>query len=235
MPRDSFSQAMSGTTGQPMKEGLLPLFPLEVVLMPEAPLPLHIFEDRYKEMIGVCLKAGEDPSRKEDFGVVLAKGQEVSRLGCSARIVNLTRTYADGRLDIFTVGSRRFEILVVNQEKSFLRGGVEFFDDDPGQDLPAETDAARAIELFRQVMQRIRNSPDIPIHLQRPYRYLSFRLAAPLPLDLDFKQHLLGVRNEPERVIEVIQAFEALLPQLDRAEHAREKAGGNGDVGGAHL
>ena len=84
-------------------------------------------------------------------------------------------------------------------------------------------------------MQRIRNSPDIPIHLQRPYRYLSFRLAAPLPLDLDFKQHLLGVRNEPERVIEVIQAFEALLPQLDRAEHAREKAGGNGDVGGAHL
>jgi ATP-dependent Lon protease len=214
-----------------MEEGLLPLFPLEVVLMPEAPLPLHIFEERYKEMVGECLKAGEKSSRREDFGVVLAKGPEVSRLGCSARIINLTRTYADGRMDIFTVGARRFEILLVNQERSFLRGGVEFFDDHPGADLPAETDAARAIELFRQVMQRIRKSPDIPIHLVRPYHHLSFRLTAPLPLDLEFKQHLLGVRNEPERLSQVIQAFELLLPQLDRAEHAREKAGGNGDAG----
>ena len=213
-----------------MDETLLPLFPLEVVLMPEAPLPLHIFEDRYKEMIGMCLKAGEDPSRKEDFGVVLAKGEQISRLGCSAKIVNLSRTYADGRMDIITVGARRFEILIVNQEKNFLRGGVEFFDDDPGQDLPAETDAVRAIELFRQVMQRLRQSPDIPVHLERPYRHLSFRLTAPLPLDHDFKQQLLGVRNEPERLSQLIQAFESLLPQLDRAEHAREKAGGNGDL-----
>jgi len=211
-----------------MDERLLPLFPLDVVLMPEAPLPLHIFEGRYKEMIGECLEAGKKSSRTEDFGVVLAKGQEVSRLGSSARIVNTTRTYEDGRMDIFTVGVRRFEVLEVNQDRSFLRADVEFFDDDPGADLPAEADAARAIELFGQMMRRLRKSDDMPIHLVRPYRHLSFRLTAPLALDLDFKQHLLGVRNEAERLSLVIQAFEKLLPELDRAERAREIAGGNG-------
>lgn len=216
-----------------MNEPLLPLFPLELVLMPEAPLPLHIFEDRYKEMIGECLKAGKESPRTEDFGVVLAKGKEVSRLGCSARIVNVTRTYDDGRMDIFTVGVRRFEILVANEERSFLRGGVEFFDDD--HDLPSEADAARAIELFRQMMRRIRKSQDIPIHLPRPYRHLSFRLVAPLGLDLDFKQHLLGMRNESQRLSEVIRAFEKLLPELDRAARAREKAGGNGHGGSART
>jgi ATP-dependent Lon protease len=217
-----------------MDEPLLPLFPLEIVLMPEAPLPLHIFEERYKEMIGECLKAAKDPPRTEDFGVVLAKGQEVSRLGCSARIVNVTRTYDDGRMDIFTVGARRFEILVVNEDRNFLRGGVQFFDDDPGADLPTEADATRAIELFRQMIERIRRSKDIPIHLLRPYRHLSFRLTSPLGLDLDFKQLLLGVRNETERLSQVIQAFEKLLPELDRAQRAREKAGGNGHSGSAH-
>jgi Lon protease-like protein len=212
-----------------MDELLLPLFPLEVVLLPEEPLPLHIFEARYKEMIGGCLKAKEEGTGQQDFGVVLIQDGEMRKAGCSARIINVTRKYPDGRMDIFAVGVRRFEVLYTNRERSFLRGGVEFFDDD-GADTPTEQDAERAIELFRQIMQRLRASQEIPIHFTRPYRYLSFRIAGSLPLELDFKQELLTLRNEPERLDRTARLIEKLIPQFDRIQKIRAKAGGNGNT-----
>ncbi len=214
-----------------MEELLLPLFPLEIVLLPEEPLPLHIFEERYKQMIGDCLKAKAEMSGQEEFGVVLAKGKEIREVGCSARIVNLTRKYSDGRMDIFTVGTRRFEILYTNPDRPYLRGGVEFFEDDEGADTAAETDAQRAIELFRQIMQRLRKSQEIPIHVPPPYRYLSFRIAASLPLDPDFKQGLLAIRNEQQRLSRLTHVIETLTRHFDKVAKTRKKAAGNGNAG----
>jgi Lon protease-like protein len=213
-----------------MDELLLPLFPLDAVLLPEGPLPLHISEDRYKLMIRECLKAKSTGTGQQEFGVILAKEQGMQTVGCTARIINLTRKYSDGRMDIFTVGKRRFEVLYTNEEKAYLRGGVEFFDDDPDADVPDEAEAQRAIELFRQAVQRIHKSSDMPIHLPRPYRHLSFRIAAPLPLDLDFKQQILSLRNEPERLHRVIRIIEQLITRFDFVQKARSKAGGNGDI-----
>jgi ATP-dependent Lon protease len=212
-----------------MEETLLPLFPLEVVLLPEETLPLHIFEERYKEMIGECLKAKASGAGQQEFGVVLAKGQEIYSVGCTALIVNLTRQYADGRMDILTVGKRRFEIALTNDEKDYLRGSVEFFDDDKA-DTPSDALAQRATELFREIMRKLRRSADMPIHLSRPYRHLSFRLAAPLLLELDFKQQLLSMRDEPQRLQVLIEVMQRLGPRLDTAEKARSKAGGNGNI-----
>lgn len=211
-----------------MSNLLVPLFPLEIVLLPEEPLPLHIFEERYKEMIGECLSAREAGSGQQEFGVVLAHENEMQASGCTARIVNVIKKYEDGRLDIFTVGVRRFEILYTDQERAFVRAGVEYFDDEDGAEVPAEADAARAIQLFQKMMQRLHHAADIPIHLPRPYRNLSFRIAAPLPLDLEFKQRLLTMRREPERLAEVTRTLETLIPQFDKIQHARAKAGGNG-------
>jgi Lon protease-like protein len=213
-----------------MEEILFPLFPLELVLLPEEPLPLHIFEEHYKEMIGECLKAKASGSGQQEFGVVLAKDNEMRTVGCSARIVNLTRKYEDGRMDILTVGKRRFEVLLTNEEKGYLCGAVEFFEDEGGADTPDDSEAQRAIDLFRDAMRRLRNSSDMPIHLPRPYRYLSFRLAAPLPLDLDFKQELLTLRNEPARLDQVVHALELLIKQFDLLQKAQGKAGGNGNL-----
>lgn len=214
-----------------MNDLLLPLFPLEIVLLPEEPLPLHIFEDRYKEMIGECLRAKEENAGQQEFGVVLARDKGMQTTGCSAKIVNVTRRYPDGRMDILAIGVRRFEILYTNQERAFLRAGVEFYDDDEGSDTPPEVDAARAIELFRDIVQRLHKTPDMPIHLPRPYRHLSFRIAAPLPLDLEFKQQLLTLRNEPERLRQTMRVIEKLIPQFDMIEKTRAKAGGNGHAG----
>lgn len=209
---------------------LLPLFPLETVLLPEEPLPLHIFEERYKQMIGECLEAKSAGSAAQQFGVVLAKDQEMRSVGCSARIVNLTRKYEDGRMDILTVGTRRFEVLLTDEEKPYLRAEVDFFDDDAGADTAGDLEAQTAIDLFRAAMQRLRKSPDMPIHLPPPYRYLSFRIAAPLPLDLDFKQRLLSIRNETERLHEVTGLIKQLITRFDFLRKVQSKAGGNGNV-----
>ena len=212
-----------------MEEILLPLFPLELVLLPEEPLPLHIFEERYREMIGECLRAKTSGFGRQDFGVVLAKGQEISNVGCSAQIVTVTRKYDDGRMDILTVGKRRFEILLTNEEKSYLRASVEFFDDE-GSDTPGETEAENAVRLFREIMRRLHQASEMPVHLPQPYRHLSFRLAASLPLALEFKQRLLSLRNEPERLQQVVHSMDQLIHQIDAVQEARDKAGGNGNI-----
>src|SRR6267378_2518946 len=89
----------------------LPLFPLETVLFPGVPLPLHIFEPRYKEMIGECL------ARKSLFGVVRAQDEGVTEIGCTAEIIAVTKKYEDGRLEIVTEGRERFEVLEVNRQR----------------------------------------------------------------------------------------------------------------------
>ena len=217
-----------------MEDLLLPLFPLEVALLPEEPLPLHIFEDRYKRMINDCLKAQAKEKGQEEFGVIFVKDQEIKAVGCSARIINVTRKYSDGRMDIFTVGTRRFEVLATHAEDGttpYMRASVAFFEDDPGCDTPAEPDAVHAIELFRKIVQKLHKTADMPIHLPKPYRCLSFRIAAALPFDLDFKQELLAVRNETERLGQVTDVIEVLFPQIEMVQKTQSKAGGNGNAG----
>ena len=196
---------------------LLPLFPLEVVLFPGVPLPLHIFEPRYKEMIGECL------SQEKQFGVVRAQESGVAEIGCTAEIMAVTKKYDDGRMDIVTEGRERFEVLEVNQERDFLRADVLFIEDDPEKATPEEI--AHAIKLHGEIMALIGAQPTVSGD-DNPR--LSFGLAGSLPLDLDFKQNLLSMRSEPKRMQAVTAYFEAILPKLRRAVHVRKKASGNG-------
>ena len=204
-----------------LESPLLPLFPLDLVLFPGTQMPLHIFEPRYKEMIGECLE------RKVAFGVVRAKENALAEIGCTADIVSVTKKYDDGRLDIVTEGRRRFQIRNVNHERSFLQGEVSYFEDEP-PGPPKSEDVQRAVKLHAQIMQLLaaEAGPPDPEDPQ-----LSFHLAGTLPLDLDFKQTLLGLRSESERVTGLVEYYEAILPNLRRAVKAREKAGGNGHAG----
>jgi len=208
---------------------LLPVFPLNVVLLPEEVLPLHIFEERYKQMIGDCLEAKAQHSERQEFGMVLAEGDKMQSVGCSARILKVVRTYPDGRLDILAMGKRRFEILYTSEEAAYLRCGVDFFDDE-GPDAPADPQVATALELFRQLADRLPQSSEEPLQPQPPYRYLSFRLAAALPLDADFKQELLVLRQESARLDKVTQAMNALIEQIQFSQRAQERARGNGNL-----
>ena len=196
---------------------LLPMFPLNVVLLPGTPLPLHIFEPRYKEMIGEC-RASESP-----FGVVRALEEGIEAIGCTAEVVTVTKEYSDGRLDLIAEGRERFEVLDVNRERSFLQAEVLMVPDEPS--TPAEQETARAVELHLEILSLAGAAKDLS---GAEKSALSFHLAGSLPLDLDFKQKLLAMRSESERIQAVAAYLESILPNLRRAARAREKAGGNG-------
>jgi Lon protease-like protein len=200
-------------------DGLIPLFPLDVVLFPGAPLPLHIFEPRYKEMIGECL------AQQLTFGVVRAIEQGLAEVGCTAEIVTVVKEYPDGRLDLVTEGRKRFELVRVNQERTFLRGEILLIDDEAG--APTQQDRSRAIELHSQLLAIAGAKQDLSA---ADMSALSFFLAGSLPLDLDFKQKLLALRSEPDRLSLLIQYFESVIPNVQRAARVRERAGGNGHV-----
>ncbi|HSA92752.1 MAG TPA: LON peptidase substrate-binding domain-containing protein [Terriglobales bacterium] len=196
---------------------LIALFPLDVVLFPSAPLPLHIFEPRYKEMIGECMAA------KRSFGVVRSQGETLAEVGCTAEILEVTKKYEDGRLDILTQGRQRFELVGLNQDRAFLQAEVTYFDDELGATEKHEIE--RAIRLYHEVVEVAGVEAPSPMPGAGE---LSYQLVAPLPLDLDFKQTLLGMRSEPQRVSAVIEYYQALLPRMRRSIQVRRVAGGNG-------
>ncbi len=196
---------------------LLPLFPLDVVLLPGTPLPLHIFEPRYKEMIGECRM------KSAPFGVVRALEQGIAEVGCTAEIVTVTKEYPDGRLDLVAEGRKRFEVLALNQDRSFLQAEVLLVPDEPA--APAEEHKARAIQVHRDILSLAGAVQDLSAADESA---LSFYLAGSLPLDLDFKQKLLAMRSESQRIQAVAAYLESILPNLRHAAREREKAGGNG-------
>jgi len=191
---------------------LLPIFPLELVLLPGVPLPLHIFEPRYKEMIAECLEL------KRPFGVVRASSDGVADIGCTAEILSVTKKYDDGRMDILTRGVERFEVIEVNEERSFLQAEISVVPDEDEPDKPAAQMVAQAVRLHAEIAKLAGAEPSGP---DEHAGNLSFLLAGSLPLDLDFKQNLLSTLSEAKRLEAVVGYLEAILPGLRRASKAR--------------
>ncbi|HXP84565.1 MAG TPA: LON peptidase substrate-binding domain-containing protein [Bryobacteraceae bacterium] len=201
-----------------MQDGLLPLFPLQVVLFPGAQLPLHIFEERYKEMIQEVLQ------EHEEFGVVMANEKGIVSIGCTATVDTVLRKYPDGRLDILTRGRRRFEIERLNDDRSFLRGQVEFFDDEP--DTPSEPALrASAIEGFNEFQKLASNDLLEPAGASDPQ--LSFRLAQAVN-DLTFRQLLLVSRSEADRIRRLAEFFPSHLARERHSQRVKDAAPRNG-------
>jgi Lon protease-like protein len=200
---------------------LLPLFPLDLVLLPQVPLPLHIFEPRYKELINECL------DQRRHFGIIRRHGESLATIGCTAEIMNVLKKYADGRMNILTEGKRRFEVLQINQERSFLQADVFYLEDD---NAPATAgDIETALRLHSEIMQLAGAQPEQI--KQADAAHLAYRLAGSLPFDPDFQQALLEMNSEAQRMRAIISFFERILPVLQRNARAKRKAGGNGHVG----
>jgi Lon protease-like protein len=193
---------------------LLPIFPLDLVLLPGVPLPLHIFEPRYREMIAECLE------RKKPFGVVRVSSDGVADIGCTAEIMSVTKKYDDGRMDILTRGVERFEVIHVNNDRSFLQAEISVVQDEAEDEAgkPSAQLVTEAVRLHAEIAKLAGTEPSGP---DEHARNLSFLLAGSLPLDLDFKQNLLSTLSEAKRLEAVIGYLEAVLPGLRRAAKAQ--------------
>jgi Lon protease-like protein len=192
----------------------IPLFPLGTVLFPGAALPLRIFEDRYREMVGECI------AEKKAFGVVRADGEQMSIVGCTARIVRVVRRYDDGRVDILCEGERRFEIEGLDESRRFLQADVEFFEDDGAGSTRDDRQDCAALHFATLHIAGI-EAPSIHLDLNAP---VAFQLADALPSDLSFKQQLLASRSDADRTLKLRNFYNEMLPRLGAKDDAERAA-----------
>ena len=197
---------------------LLPLFPLQLVVFPRTHLPLHIFEERYKEMVGEAIRS------ESEFGIVLAKGDGIVNAGCTVTVERVVTEYPDGRMDVITQGARRFEILYLDQEKAYLRGEVQYFDDDENETVP-DLLQQRAIQMYREVAQCTDLHNYVEPVLSDPQ--LSFQLAHAAQ-DADFQSVLLRSRSEIERLEQLADYLERQMPQFREIARLKHVAPMNG-------
>jgi hypothetical protein len=197
---------------------LLPLFPLQLVAFPGSAIPLHIFEERYKEMVG------EAEARKSEFGIVLAKDGGITNAGCTVLVEQVLRRYPDGRFDLIARGQRRFEIMSLDQEKDYLRGEVEYFFDEDG----APADAAlrhQAIERLDKIKRALEETSGAPPDPENPF--LSFELAQAVE-DLDFQNMVQRSRSESERLRMFADFADKYIERRKYAEKMKRSAPQNG-------
>jgi Lon protease-like protein len=169
---------------------------------------------------------------KLEFGVVLANEKGIVNTGCTATIDKVLKEYPDGRMDILTRGRRRFEILMLNEERSFLRGSVDFFDDDTKSGAAPDDLKTRAMEGFKalqEIAPTPRIEPEGPPVPDDPQ--LSFRLAQAVP-DLGFRQALLVTRSEAERMRQLADFLPNYAQRQKLIRYIKELAPRNGHGGG---
>jgi Lon protease-like protein len=205
------------------EDGLeLPIFELPVVILPGELLPLHIFEERYKRMIGHCLDAGEP------FGVVFSDDDGgARRVGCTAQVTEVLERFEDGRMNVVVTGGQPFRVLDRFEAPEFPAGEVSPFD--PAQE-PDESDpdaGGVARDAFADLVQRVSGEPPDRDELDAEDAY---GIAARVELPAETKQHLLELRSEPQRMRVLGNALRALVDAVDRSAEIAERARMNGKV-----
>ena len=197
-----------------------PLFPLGLVLIPHELVPLHIFEDRYKLMIGECLE------HDREFGIVWLSDDGLKEVGCSARVTRVLERFDDGRINVLVEGTTPFRLVRRIDDLPYPAGDVEPLEDH-GQGTPdgeaLEAARQRYADLVAEVTDE-RPEPDALAQLD------AYGMAATLDVTLDAKQMLLELRSERERLEQLEALFGEALGRIRHAERAAERAQGNGSL-----
>ena len=196
-----------------------PLFPLGLVALPHELIPLHIFEQRYRTMIGECLERGTE------FGIVWAGDEGLRPVGCAMEITDVLERMDDGRLNILTRGTRPFRIIDEQHDLAYPAGTVEFLTD-KAERADARTQTA-AHEAYSALVVHATDSEPDPDELTAMTAY---QMAATVDFGLEAKQGLLDLRSENARLRLVTRLFRAAMKRLDFIERAEERARSNGRV-----
>jgi Lon protease-like protein len=201
-------QAGDGGT-QAMKPIRIPLFPLNVVLLPGSTLPLHIFEHRYRVMVRRCLSEGIE------FGIILATDKGVATVGCTAAITQRLKEHSDGRCEILTEGRSVFRVVELLEEKEYREALVEYLAEDitPISKAELQQKEGELLGVFQECHALLYDQPWVTTSKEK-HGDISYRMAARLPLNLEERQTILEFRAEPERQDFLIQWMTAIVPRL---------------------
>ena len=196
-----------------------PLFPLGLVALPSELIPLHVFEERYKTMIGRCLE------EESEFGIVWMADDGLRQIGCACKIAEVLQELDDGRINLIARGTRPFRIEARQEELPYPAGAVEFLDD---REEEADAEAAgRAHEAYADLVRKATDRTPDPEEIGTMTAY---QMAATVEFGLDAKQGLLDLRSEAARLRLLARLFRAAIKRLDFVERAQARARSNGKV-----
>ena len=196
-----------------------PLFPLPVVLLPTEVIPLHIFEDRYKTMISLCIDEGSE------FGIVWLADDGLKEIGCTARVAEVLEEMEDGRMNILVRGGSPFRLLEKQEDHVYPAGKVELLGDQGAGD--EEEAGGEARERYADLLERITDERPESAALAELSAY---EMAASIEIDLEVKQGLLELRSEEERLRLLARLFKAGIKRVEMARNIADRAGKNGKV-----
>jgi Lon protease-like protein len=196
-----------------------PLFPLGIVALPSELIPLHIFEDRYKAMIGHCL---EDQS---EFGIVWLADDGLRPVGCACEIAEVLERMEDGRINLIARGTRPFRLESRQDTLPYPAGTVEFLSD---RDEEPDVEAAEAARSAYATL--VEEATDREPDLAEIAGMSAYAMAATVEFGLDAKQGLLDLRSESARMRLLTRLFRAAVRRLDFVERAQARARSNGKV-----
>ncbi len=202
----------------------LPLFPLGIVVYPDEPVPLHIFEPRYRAMVQVCM------TEDRPFGIVYSTDEDFADVGCTVRIRRVLNRYDDGRLDIVAAGEERFRIVEVFRDEPYLTADVATFAIDNGAENVDRKSCERVITLHIKLLEMA--GEDIRLADYENVPWVSFVVARNAGLDVEQKQELLEILSENERVAYLIEHFKNLFVRVEHAQELNRLAQGDGQATG---
>jgi Lon protease-like protein len=214
----------------------LPLFPLPIVLFPGVPLPLHIFEPRYREMLS-DIRAGGNLFGLSyfDAGTAPTDLPPAGHIGCVAEVTE-TQSLPDGRSNIMTLGLVRYRLeSYIERGDSYLVGRVSYFEDDEEDSEALQEKTREVAEMFMRIARAVRtinderaNLPDISD--TEPQR-LSFLVAAAMEMESEVKLEMLELRSTTERLERLQEMLDQALPGYEERARVHSIAKGNGHTG----
>jgi Lon protease-like protein len=203
----------------------IPLFPLGLVLLPKMPLPLHIFEERYKLMIGECLE------EKKQFGVVYFNGADIQTIGCMAGILKVMKRYDDSRLDILTRGEARFVIKKIYDRKPYLEASVTFFDDETAEKKEVcQKLAENGLNLLKQFAEISMIKPEPEFAELTDFKSVSFIIAGCEGFRNEEKQSFLEMTSTYDRLKKSVESLAKIIERTKITTEIRKIIGGNGNM-----
>lgn len=205
------------------ESNIIPLFPLGVVLFPEMPLPLHIFEERYKQMIRECLE------QDRVFGVALSENEQIRAVGCTARIVGVLKEYSDGRMDILTQGVERFAIDRVSEEKPYLQAHIQLLPGQGGTEAEVSEDLrGEAVGFLKKMIQTSGQDINLFEFEAMDSAQISFFIASYGLFTNPEKQELLEIDETEVRLKRELEMRPLVLRRLDFNARLTDASRNNG-------
>lgn len=202
---------------------IIPLFPLPVTVFPGEELPLHIFEERYKLMVGLCLERGPQSM----FGISYVEKGTMADIGCAVSVERVLERYPDGRLDIRARGRQRYILREFLERQSFAEARVDFFEDAADEEAHYEL-RERVVALHTRFTELTSGKP--VMHDYSMSADVSFALASDAGLPHPIRQQLLEMLSEKARLDFLATYFQKANEDISTRREIREKAGSNGHL-----